>query len=138
MYTITATVRCPLEHSELDVNNPREARLAVEDAVSQRLLDCLDMVIVGSVDVRARGRHSVHACSVHLVLHSPDAAAVALRDNAAAAHTHIERRLAQSMRELCRRATVERIEITHTPSEAEWGEASAEVAEPGRVTDPDR
>lgn len=138
MYTITAMVRCPLEHSELDVSNPHEAALAVEDAVSQRLLDCLGMVIVGAVDVLARGRTSAYAFTVRLVLHSPDTAATALRRDEPKARAHIKRRLEQSMRELCRRATVERIEIAHTPSEAEWGEISTEVAGPRRVTGRDR
>lgn len=142
MYTITALVRCPLEYSEFDVANTREAALAVEDIVARRLLSSVGMVIVGSVEVLARGRGNAHACTVLLVLHTPDDAASALRDDPPAARAHIERQLTESMRELCRRATVERIEIRHTPTDAEWGEAadapaaSAEAIR--RITGPDR
>lgn len=141
MYTITATVRCPLEYSEFDVSEPREAALAVEDIVTQRLLGCLGMVIVGSVEIFARGRGNARACTVLLVLHSPDSAASALRDDPPAMRANVERHLVESMRELCRRATVQRIEIRHTPTDAEWGEAAVSAASAKairRITGPDR
>ncbi len=125
MYTITATVRCPIEHSELDMTNPDEAALALEQAVTLRLLSCLGMVIVGSIQTVSRQRHNPYAFTVLLVLHCPDSAAAALREDPERARAHVARQLEQGMRELCRRATVERLDVTHAPCDAEWGEANA-------------
>lgn len=125
MFTYFGRYRVSGTRNEIPADDLEAAQLHVEEAICLALLEYVGPLLVERVELAPVVPASVMEYTLEIVLHSPDHSTLLRQDMRASARRHIDGTLHPLLTELFGHVRAVRTSLTHTDTDAAWGEVLA-------------